>query len=112
MPRACTCIARVSVFDCRCERVWICAQISQLKDDGVEGVCFERLRMTTVSYKCGNRKLPYDGEYMKTLVYSDQVVDVTDDTIDATGCHLEVRMCLPLARGGRLCVELVPRPRA
>ncbi len=57
-------------------------------------VCYEWLRAQTLTYKCGNQYVPYDGEYVRNLVILDGGIANATSGIaveDVTGCDVEVR---------------------
>jgi hypothetical protein len=70
----------------------ILQQILAIKRSNVfEKPCYEWERAKTVSYKCGNKYEPYDGEYVRGLVIVDGgAVAKSSVVIDNTGCDSEV----------------------
>jgi hypothetical protein len=54
-------------------------------------LCYERYRAEKITYTCTNQYIPYDGEFMKSLVIIDGVDRVQTVESDANGCTDEIR---------------------
>ena len=69
-----------------------CGQITLIKKSGVfANPCMEWQRAQSVSYKCGNRYQPYDGEWVRNLhIIDGGAPPVTSIAVDITGCDSEV----------------------
>jgi hypothetical protein len=98
-PSLCLCL---SPSVCLCLTLMQKRQLQSMKrEKAVDNVCYEWQRMQTVSYKCGNRYVPYDGEFVRHLVIQDGVAETEAlNTMDISGCDSEV--CMPPRAGFKL----------
>jgi hypothetical protein len=54
----------------------------------------------TISYKCGVQRVPFDGEYLRTvtIIEGDANITATEGVVDITGCATTVCACAVVGR--------------
>jgi hypothetical protein len=87
-------------------------KILEMKNAGVPNLCYERLYAEALSYKCSNKHIPYDGEFMKSLVIIDGGGKPKGFTTDPSGCTAENSgVTLPMNFTDVVCRQLMKPKR-